>query len=578
MKAKKADRARKRSATAQAGEPPMSPWAWAGLAIGAFVITLIAYGPALSGAFLFDDLYLPFFSDQLTAAPLLGWIMGTRPLLMLTYWANYRMSGLEPFSYHLVNVLLHFVNSVLVFVIVRKLLRWKESQPPQRELVAAFAALVYLLHPIQTEAVSYVASRSETLSVLFCYGAFALFLGRKSESISWRGAFAVILLFGMAVLTKEHTAALAALLLLTDVYWRRGPMWEGVRRNWRLYAPLTAAAALGGLFIYRVLRDAETAGFGMANLGGREYLFTQFRAIWQYLRMVVLPYGQNIDHPFAISRSLLDHGSIFGLLALLGVIAMAFYFRDRFPLAFYGLLAFLLLLAPTSSIVPIADPFAERRLYLPMIGLLLIAADFLTHWRIPLPRMAGAFAAVLLALIALTHHRNQVWGDSIALWEDSVEKAPENYRARFNLAFTYYQTGRCQEAVAEYERASLLKTPDEKLYVDWALAHECLNQDDIALERLEQAAQLMESAHIYSQIGMLYGKQGRHTESRVALERALELDPSFDMTYVYLGHLHQEANELAAASERYRQALSLNPQNGDARRNLFAVETRLRRR
>src|SRR5579864_5800482 len=130
-------------------------------------------------------------------------------------------------------------------------------------MLAAFAAGIFLLHPVQTEAVAYVASRSENLSLLFFLGALTLFLYRKTEAVSWRVAFGVLLLYLAAVCVKEHAVALVGVLLITDFYWNPGFSFAGIRRNWRLYAPITLAACAGGAFVGLVLRQSNTAGFNI---------------------------------------------------------------------------------------------------------------------------------------------------------------------------------------------------------------------------------------------------------------------------------------------------------------------------
>src|SRR5581483_710165 len=295
----------------------------------------------------------------------------------------------DPYPYHLLNILFHAMNAVLTFFIVRKILSLAGPAAARRDLVSAFCALLFLLHPVQTESVSYVASRSENQSLLFFLGAFALFLYRRRPAISWTVSTGVLILFGAALATKEHTFVLPALLLLSDYYWNPGFSFEGIRRNWRLYGPLAAGALGGALFIWKILAAAGSAGFGMKDLPWYQYFFTECRAFFVYLRLFIFPAGQTVDYDFPISRTLFDHGAIFGLLVILLLTAVALWFRRRFPLASYGFLAYLILMAPTSSFVPIRDPIAERRLYLPFLGLLLIAAEFLLRLRVERRAVAG---------------------------------------------------------------------------------------------------------------------------------------------------------------------------------------------
>src|ERR1051326_6633508 len=188
--------------------PARSPWWPYLLAAGAAVIAVFwAYSPALHGPFLFDDTALPFalpgFSDSLRI-----WLLGVRPTLMFTYWVNSVISHDDPYSYHVVNVLFHCISAGLVFFIVRRILQRAAIGLPRRDFLAGFAAAIFLLHPVQTEAAAYLAGRSDGLSVMLLLGAFAVFLYRPRREISWGVTAVVLVLFGAAVLTKQHTVVL----------------------------------------------------------------------------------------------------------------------------------------------------------------------------------------------------------------------------------------------------------------------------------------------------------------------------------------------------------------------------------
>jgi tetratricopeptide (TPR) repeat protein len=478
------------------------------------------------------------------------------------------LSRLEPYTYHLFNLLFHAACAVLVFWIARKVLAMAQQTGQGRnELLSAFAAGVFLLHPVQTESVAYVASRSETLSVLFFLGAFTVFLYRREPAISWPAALSITLLYGAAASTKEHTVVLPALLLATDGLWggRRA-----IARNWRLYSLLALVGVAGLWLVWNVLASAQTAGFGMADLPWHHYFFTQWRALWVYVRLFLWPAGQNVDYAYAISRTPFEHGALLGLAGIVGAAGAAFYFRRRYPLAWYGTVVALILFAPTSSVVPIRDAVAERRLYLPFIGLLFVLLEFAR--RTKASRGAATVGTGLLLVLAIaTHQRARVWSSEVALWEDSVAKSPSNARAHFHLAVAYYVEKRCQDALRHFAEAARLSKPDAGLLADWGLAEDCAGQPQAALEKLEQAAQMEPTAHIYTQIAMIHGKLGRREEALRALERAETLDPRYDMTYFYRGNVYAVAGEFEKAVQEYRRALELNPHNEAARAALLRL-------
>lgn len=555
-------------AEARAAPPTQHFWYYVLAGLAALFVGFEIYAPAIRGPFLFDDRYLPFFLPDVAGAPLRSWLMGVRPLLMFTYWLNYQISPTEPYWYHVLNVFFHIGNALLIWLIVQRILEWAGVAGPLRRILAIFSGALFLVHPIQTEAVAYVASRSENLSVMLFNSALAIFVYRRSIAVSLRVAAAIVILFIGACVTKEHAAVLPALLLLTDYFWNPGFSFDGIRRNWKLYLPLAAGAIFAGVWIAHILTASGSAGFALKDLTWSDYFFTQCRAIWVYLRMFVLPFGQNVDHDFAISHGALDHGALLGLLALAAVSVAAWIYRRAYPLASYGWFAFLILLAPTSSFIPIKDVLVERRLYLPFLGLLLMCCEFLRRLRVTRTALTAALAGVAALFAIATYQRNNVWSDSVALWKDTVEKSPNRSRPRFQLAYAYYSEGRCAEAATEYERASQVEKPDYSLYVDWALAYDCAQQPEAALEKLHQAAALERTAHAYATMAKIYAEHKRYPEALKALDQAEKLDPSFELTYVYRGNVYLLTNEGTKAVDQFRRALSLNPTDMVARNGL----------
>ena len=446
--------AQARGKSAPAAAPALAAkahlWRYGVAIAAAFCALLIVYGPALNGPFLLDDTYLPYMLPQFADAPLSVWLKYVRPMLMLTFWMNYVRSGHDTYAYHFFNIVLHLSNGLWIYLAIRKLLDFERVKTWAREVASVFAAGLFLLHPLQTESVSYVASRSETLSVFFVLAAFVVFVYSRGARITWPRAAAVIVLFGAAVLSKEHTVVLLPLLLLTDYYWNPGFSFRGIAKNWRLYAPLAVAGCFGAWFVWRVLRAATTAGFSVKGLPWYDYLFPECRVIWIYVRLFIAPFGLNLDRDVPISRSVIDYGAIIGLIGLVALAAAAWIYRRKFPLASYGYFVFLLLLAPTSSIVPLADPYAERRMYLPFIGLLLIVAEFLSRWKAARNTILLTLAGVLAVEAAVTYQRNQLWGNAIAIWKDTSDKSPRKVRPNFQLASAYYDAGRCGDAVNQY--------------------------------------------------------------------------------------------------------------------------------
>jgi len=250
----------------------------------------------------------------------------------------------------------------MVFLILRKVLELASIDLRRRTLVAGFCSAIFLLHPVQTEAVAYVSGQAESLSVALAFAAWVCFLYRPEAAIGLRTVLVVLLLFGTACGGKEHVAVLPLVLLLTDYYWNPGFSLKGALRNWRLYAPLVILGAIVGPFLYSYLAHEPTIGFHMKEFTPYQYLLTQCRVLFLYLRLFLFPFGQTADYAIDLSHTPLEHGAIVGMLALVAAAVAAIVWRKRFRIASFGFFVALIFFLPTSSIMPIRDLAGERRI------------------------------------------------------------------------------------------------------------------------------------------------------------------------------------------------------------------------
>ena len=538
---------------APATGPFRLPW-WA--LASALAVSFIAYLPALNGPFVFDDITLASFEQTGNWTHMLG---GNRPLFYVMLHFEHRLFGADTFPYHFTNWLLHAAVSLLLLGILRRMAALARLPERAGEIAAAFGAAVFLLHPLNTEAVSYISSRSEVLSLFFGFAAWLLFLQRREQGIGAGVGLAIIGLLALALASKEHAIALIGVLLLTDL------LFGGLRRNLRLYLPLALFGAAGGALVFLRASAGGTAGFGTPGVSPLAYLSTQGIVIWRYVGLFFLPWGQSVDHLQPIAATALGFA---GLAALTAVAALLWFKAPR--IALFGWLAFLVLLGPTSSIVPIADAMAERRVYLAMPGLLLLLLPFLAlRMR---PSRAWVLAGVLAVLAAVTWHRNGLWNSPELLWRDAIAGNPSNARAHFQLGHNLYTQGRCAEAAASYSRSAETGYSDETLFVDWALALDCDGRPDEALAVVSRAGDA--SPARWATVGMIEGKRGRSTEALAAIERSLALGPRHDMTWVYRGNVLASIGRREEAIESFRKALSLNPENPAALQGLSAMGPR----
>src|SRR6184192_909544 len=433
-----------------------------------------SYSNSLGIGFYFDDLYgihnnptirslrnIPtFFTD-----PHAFWTDSTqadvRPVLLITYALNYAVSGLAPWSYHVLNLLLHFVAALLVFVLVRDHVWWpaRERGPSgDARFPAAAAALFFALAPLNTQPVDYVWARSALLSTTLYLGAFLAFLRRR-----WTlGA----VLFALALLTKAIAVTLPAMLLIHDFVYRDRTRYRSVKSylgDWRrLVLPVLLPAALALAYVaYRsaVLPSWTAETRQQAWVTPRIWFMSQWSALLYYVRLFVWPDGLSADHDFPYTTSLLAARAWLPLLVLVAWVVAALRVAGRSPQVTFATAWFLVTLAPESSFAPLAEVVNDHRPYIASsLGLSVLLAWLIHEASSRLrERQQPAFVLACLVLCAvtipITRHRNWQWQDSVRLWTDAAEKGPGNGRAWMNAGLALMDRGQLAEARRHFERA-----------------------------------------------------------------------------------------------------------------------------
>jgi protein O-mannosyl-transferase len=538
--------------------------------LGVMLVAWIVFFPASNGAFVWDDNALPFSNPEAATKPLMFWVGGVRPLLMATYWFNFRFFGTEnTFTYHAVNICAHAVAAWLVWICAARIQEIAGIAPARRRVLSGVVAALFLIHPLQTESVDYIAGRSEVLAGLFFFAAFAVFLGSSRFRSRWWWIPSIICLFVAGALSKEHAPVVLGLFVLTDLFWNEGPALARLRGNRNLYLSLLPFVVAGAAFVIRVLMTAKTAGFQVLGLNWWEYFCTQWRVIPEYIRLFVLPFGQSADWMFPRSHSLLAYNGLAYGVALAASVFVAIRYRRLAPLAAYGYLVFLLLLLPTSSIIPIQDVMAERRMYLPIFGLGLSTVALLDLSGLSEGWLKCIAVVVLLFGGALSWERSQVWRSPLALWTDVIEHSPQNLRGRINLASALFKQGLCASATREYEDVKRLQPTLDNVKLDLGLAaaYGCLN--DFAKQRtlLRSVAARQPTADLMADLAVLDAKANDLTAASADLSEAIRLNPGMARAWAYRGLLDVSTHTGDADSD-FRRALTLDPNNDIARNGL----------
>lgn len=461
---------------------------------------LAAFGLALAGSFHFDDFSL--FSDLAVTSPG-GWLevwrpVQTRPLTWLSFWMNYQLGGAAPPGYHAVNLALHAGTAVMLLVVLRRLVDTR---------VALMAALLFAVHPIQTEPVAYIFARGTLLCTLLSLLALWLSLTRRDW---W-----AVLAFAGALLAKEECAAFPLFI---------AALWFSRKTEHRKPGPMIAMLALSlvaGLRVIwatSIIRGAGAA-FG-AGVTPWEYASYQGEAILRYLSMLIVPWGFTIDPE--LSRSVLLR-SVAWALVLAAAIAATRWWRRREP--GFWFLSGLILLLPSSSIFPADDLAADRRMYLPMIAFSVCLAMMTERLR-PYYR-----AAAVVALAAVSAGYCWIWRSDFSLWTEAVHRAPDKVRPRIWLSRSI--------------------PPEQALGVLAQAERNAPDSDAVASEQ-----------------GRVYLQLGRPADALTAFGRALALKPGDAEAVNNRGVALQLLGQRDAAIQDFRRALSIDPCLFHARYNL----------
>lgn len=570
---------KKKRSVSSAAEPEAVPqaevpgqfWAWVIAAGVALFAALAVYSPALRGEFLFDDIALPFRAVPDYA----GWtaleaMKGVRPLTSLSYWLSFHIGGGTSLPFHLMSVLLHAASALLLGFILLRVMQLLGMPPRDRGWLAAIGAGMFLLHPAQTEAVAYITSHSETLSVFFYFAAVAVFLSRECPRISWLVAAGTLLCFVLAMLSKEHALTLPAVLVLLDVFVYRQPLTAVAREGWRLYALLAGGAVLGAGVVLNTLAGAKTAGFGMSDLQWWEYLLTQGRAIVLYLRLWLLPVGQNGDYLFPISRGFFEHGAIFYWIVVAAGVVAAIRYRRQAPLIALGFIVFLLVLSPTSSILPIQDAAVERRVYLASLGLVLASVGVLAQLRLSPTALRYGGIAILVVLSLATFQRSKVWASGNVFWADVLAKNPESWRANVAVGLQALEANRCPDAIRLFEAAKsgVAANFEAAWHLNYARALECVGRLDEAEQSYRDSLAVETTASALSQLGVHYGKRQQYNDALDVLNQAIAHSPRFPLAWSNRGNVHARLGNCTQAISDFEVALRLMPTNTTAQRGI----------
>ena len=597
----------------------MSRYEILGLSLLAILIIGI-YSNTLEAPFVFDDnmniqnnrsIQLTTFTiEKIVRAGFEGH-SSNRPFANISFALNYYFHQYHVTGYHVVNILIHITTGIFLYLFVRTTLRLPllHYKDTTTTWIAGFTVLIWLVHPLHTQSVTYIVQRMNSLAAMF-YILSMLLYAKARLSVAPRQQwvlFAGCTLAGILALgSKEIALTLPFFLLLYEWYFFQDLSFVWFKRyflsfgGFLILLVLLVWAYMGTDALHNILFVAGDFDFTLT-----ERVLTEFRVIIVYLRLLLWPHPSqlNIDYDFPLSHSLFDPiTTLFAIGTIIGAMGLALYLAKKERLLSFCILWFFGNLVIESSVIML-DILFEHRTYLPSMLLSLLAVMLVVRYiKLPWLQIVG-LCTVALVYSIWTYERNSVWANEVALWRDCVEKSPYKARPHTNLGYALMRQGKIEEAVYHYSEALRIApnyalahnnlgdalarqgkvaeavrqyTEALRLRPDYAEAHNNLGNALMDTGKVEEAVnhytkalQLSpNSALFHNNLGSALASQGRAEEAMHHYNEALRLSPNSAWVYNNLGNLLTRQGRIEEAVRSYNEALRLNPNYTLARNNL----------
>jgi hypothetical protein len=518
--------------------------------VPAAIITVagaLFYANSFKGVFVFDDKM--FISENPAIQhlwppwqALLAPANVNRPLIGLSDAINYSISGLSPWSYHALNLVIHIVAALALYGIVRRTLlteRLNDRFGKRSNILGLIVALIWLAHPLQTQSVTYVIQRCESMMGMFYL--VCLYCSIRSHDSKRRPLWyaAAIAACAGGMLSKQVMVTAPLIVLLYDVVFSTQSPKQAIRARWPLYVGLAGTWAVLAATIIAAPVNA-TAGFAVKTVSSWDYFKTELGVIVYYLRLSIWPNPLCLDYlGWHVAKTIREVAPYAIILGGLGIATVWALLRRR-PEGFLGAW-FFLILSLTSSVMPFSDLVFEHRMYLPLaavvafvvLGFYALAGRVMDTFHVAMPnrRIAANSALAMAAIVVValgiaTVRRNSDYRSEVVMWSDIVRQRPDNPRGQYNLGTAFYTDGRLLEA-------------KEHL------------QDAIALDPGE--------AKSHYNLGGVLSDLGQTNDAANEFASAVRLKPDYAEAYLRLGFELEKAGRIPDAKEQYRLALHLRP-------------------
>jgi len=547
---------------------------------------LYAFHNSLNGPFIFDDRFAIRANPTIRhlwpiwdalSPPGQGSAVGGRPVVNLSLAINYALGGLNVWGYHAANLALHILAGLTLFGIVRRTLagpRLASTYGTDSTWLATAMAVLWLVHPLQTESVTYVVQRTELMMGLFSLVTLYAVIRGSDSPHSWRWYAAALASSALGMASKEVMVVAPVIVLLYDRVFLAGSFREALRQRRGLYVGLAASWLVLAALASAHPRSGSLVSTGPEAVTPLVYVQTQCGIIVHYLRLSLWPHPLVVDYgDWPIARKPAD---FLPWAAVLGALAGAAFIASRRRPG-VGFLAawFFLILAPTSTIVPIVtEVAAERRMYLPLAAVVVLVVLGVHAGLRAVARRVGrqadrkvaivALTALAVTLASVTVRRNEDYASPLVIWKDVVAKRPNNARARLNLGDTFYREGQLQEAKDQFAEAVRIAPANDVAHYGLGLVLAGQRDFDGAIAHYTEALRLRPRyADAHNSLGVVYATQGRMEEAIAEYSQAVQINPNQANAHYNLGLALGNQGRIEEAARQYVEALRVEPESAD---------------
>ncbi|MCM8758660.1 MAG: tetratricopeptide repeat protein [Candidatus Omnitrophica bacterium] len=548
--------------------------------VGSFAIsacTLCAYSNTFSVPFQFDDIPCIKGNTTITQLGHISKIFNFWPTRFLTYLSfafNYRIHGFSLLGYHLINITIHIACSILVWKILKKLLKGINNTDNFIQfLIPVWAGLIFALHPVQTQAVTYIYQRHTCLATLFILSGLFCFINASEGTrlnIFWLSSSFV---FNIAAMFTKEISIVSPILILFYFFWFKNAL-ESKFKTWNVvaYAGFLCMLFISIIFFTHSINPAEIKkvysleGNPQQVITQKDYLLTQGQAFLIYFKLLLFPLNQNIDYDIAISKSILNPPETFaGFLLIFAVIISIFILFKKNKIISFASAVFVISILPQSSLIPKPDLVVEHRLYLPMVGY----AIFLPYFLYQKCNKEKILATIILLCITifygfLTYQRNSIWNDPVKLWNDAVVKSPQKARPYLNRGLAFVQKGNIERALEDYNTAIKINPRYVEAYNNRGILFALMKRYDDALKDFNRAIEIKPNYVLsYNNRGVLYSTLGQWKEAFGDFDMALKLNPSYVDALKNRGIAFLIQKNYSRAIDDFSKAIQIHPKNGE---------------